>query len=301
MPIFTIKIFALVFALALFSPHVSAQNESTAPSSGGTFGNFEVGIPGKPELAAGQSIDSFASQGEPILSFISTAVNVVVALVVIIGVISIVVGGYIYMTAGGNGDQVKQAKVVIKSALFGIIIALTSVVILNTINRFLGSDAIEPQLGNTQGGTAGGGAPASSNTGAGNNSPGGTLPNSNPAPTDNGSDAEPEAPDANPPNPLPNPSDNTPTTGTPTGTGAQSVSVTIQESKYYINGQEVTLEEVVSLAQNATGEPTTGLRVHYYQVASSRAGTENTMFRALNDAGIPNTDILQHDYQPPQP
>ncbi len=173
-----------IFLVFTFSGHIIYAQTSDPCPNPGTFGCFEVGLPGKPELAAGQTIDTFVSSGTPILTFINTAVNVVVAILVIIGVISIVVGGYVYMTAAGNANQVGTAKEIIKAALFGIVIALTSVIILNTINTFLGSGAKEPELGSGTGGgagEAGGNSPTSPNTTNGNNAPGGELPNSNPA------------------------------------------------------------------------------------------------------------------------
>ncbi len=166
-----------------------AQSPAPCPSDS-TFGCFEVGLPGSAELAAGKSIDSFVGgqDTKPILKFIGVAVNVVIAALVIIGVISIVIGGYMYMTAGGDGAQVTAAKNWIQSALVGIFISLTSVVVLNTINRYLGSDAAEPTLGETGAGTGGAGGGAGgggSGTGGGTgNTTGnesGGLPNSNPA------------------------------------------------------------------------------------------------------------------------
>ena len=48
-------------------------------------------------------------------------------------VVSIVIGGYIYMTAGGDADRVRTAKVWIGSAILGIILALLAWLILASI------------------------------------------------------------------------------------------------------------------------------------------------------------------------
>lgn len=307
---FTIKaFFATLFVFTISGNFAHAQTSSPCPSPG-TFGCFEVGLPGDSQLAAGQSIDSFANQDEPILSFINTAVNVVVAILVIIGVISIVVAGYIYMTAGGNANQVGTAKDIIKSALLGIVIALTSVIILNTINKFLGSGAKEPELGNTQGGAAGAGAgggaetslgaggianggsgglpsSAASNTG---NSLGGGNENSTGGIANGGSNSTSTDAASNTGSSV----GNTSTSGTGSGTGPQSVSVTVIESSYYINGAPATLEEIRTLAQTTTGEQGTGLRIHIYQDPSSRVVAENNLIKALNNLGIDNDSILMH-------
>ena len=118
------------------------------PPKSGTFGKFEVGLPGIPKDT---TIDEYVNNPKPIVRFINTSVNVVIALLVIIGLISITIGGYLYMTAAGNGKQIGTAKEIIIAALAGIFLALISVVILNTVNRYLGEAAKEPTLGPAEG------------------------------------------------------------------------------------------------------------------------------------------------------
>ncbi len=284
-----------------------AQSPNPCPSPG-TYGCFEVGLPGSTKLQAGQSIESFVGgkDNKPILEFIGIAVNVVVALVVIIGVISIVVGGYIYMTAGGNASQVGTAKEVIKAALLGIVIALTSVVILNTINRFLGSDAIEPELGDTQSGAAGAGTGGGSETslGAGGIANGGSggLPGSaasntgdslaggNENPTGGIADGGSNGTSTDAASNTGSSVGNTGTSGT--GSSAlQSISITIDDRTYYVNGTPATLEEITSLAQSTTGDPDTGVRAHIYRTGSAKFTAEQTLYRALNNTGIDNNSM----------
>jgi hypothetical protein len=171
------KLLPIVISATLLLPAFSVFAEQTPDPcpNPGTFGCFEVGIPGITE----KSIDTFLDNNKadangtngPILAFIRVAVNVIIGILVLIGVISVVIGGYLYMTAGGNGKQVESAKEMILAALMGIVISLVSVVILNTINRFIGSGAREPILSP---------APGAGTAGAGESSPqtGGGLPNS---------------------------------------------------------------------------------------------------------------------------
>lgn len=182
------KIVLASFVTGLLPTIVLAQTAPAAdPAQSGTFGDFEVGLPG----ITNKSIDSFIKQPEPILAFINNAVNVVIAVLVIIGVISIVIGGYMYMTAGGDGGRVKLAKETIAAALVGIFLSLISVVILNTINTYLGTGAQEPVLGQTgEGGAAGGGAGAG---GAGSGPGSGGAATGNPA----GNNTLPIAPNQN--------------------------------------------------------------------------------------------------------
>lgn len=47
----------------------------------------------------------------------------------------LIVGGVFYMTAGGNEDQVKRAKNMLRNSVIGIIIILTSLAISNFVIR----------------------------------------------------------------------------------------------------------------------------------------------------------------------
>lgn len=52
----------------------------------------------------------------------------------ILALAMMIFGGYIIMTAGGNGSQVSKGKEYITSAIIGLVILLTSFILLNTIN-----------------------------------------------------------------------------------------------------------------------------------------------------------------------
>lgn len=104
-----------------------------------TFGNFEVPLPG---LTG--TIDDVACNG--ILFYISVIFNYVIAIVVIIAVIGVVIGGFSYMTSGGSDDGVKKGKDLIKSSLLSIVLALGAFLILNTISTQFASDLQEPTI-----------------------------------------------------------------------------------------------------------------------------------------------------------
>lgn len=160
------------FAAVNDTDHEPIQNRApvTDPQEAGTFGEFEVGLPGIPE---GQTIDDFVADPKPILKFINLAVNAVIAVLVIIGLITIVIGGYIYMTAAGDGSKVKVAKEMIIAALAGIFLSLVSVIILNTINSYLGSGAEEPNFGTPLGASPGDSGGSGGSNGSGGGSGGG--------------------------------------------------------------------------------------------------------------------------------
>jgi hypothetical protein len=100
------------------------------------FGEFEAPIPGLEKV----TIDSLASQRRPITTLVALIVNYVTAGIIVMSLMAIVVGGYLYMTAGGSSESVGHAKAWVFSAVIGIVLALAAWIILNTIN---------PQITNT--------------------------------------------------------------------------------------------------------------------------------------------------------
>lgn len=116
---------------------ITVPAEAQAPTPGCFFGDFESGI-------ISGCIDNFISSdaSSSLVSFMQRIVNLVTAIIVSVGLISIVIGGYFYITAGGSSDRVGTAKTWIVSALAGIILALMSWVILNTIS----SQFVNPEI-----------------------------------------------------------------------------------------------------------------------------------------------------------
>ncbi len=55
----------------------------------------------------------------------------------IIAIIALVVSGIIYLTAGGSEDQIKMAKKYSFYSIIGIVVALSSLIIIKTIEIFL--------------------------------------------------------------------------------------------------------------------------------------------------------------------
>lgn len=108
------------------------------------FGLFEALLPGITE----RTIDQFdtGSGGKPILRYFSIVMNIIIATIVAIGLISIVVAGYLYVTAGGDSQKVVVAKSLIGAALLGIVLALAAFLILNTIGTQFASGLREPSL-----------------------------------------------------------------------------------------------------------------------------------------------------------
>ena len=156
-----------LFLSVLFGYSAQAQTSAPCPSSASALGCFEVGLPGSKTFAADQPVGAFLDTKTPLKNLVNLIVTFALAILVIIGVITIVIGGYMYMTAAGNASQVQTAKEWIMSALLGIFIAFISVVLLNTINPFLGKNAVEPSLGPVGSGAPGGGTSSNGSGGSG--------------------------------------------------------------------------------------------------------------------------------------
>ncbi len=139
------KIFLLfLLAFSLFSPF--AENTT----NGGVFPVAFAGDP--PKCDAGDktckielleklpsmessTIDIKGMNSVQILGlYISHVFKFGLALVSIFSVIMVMIGGYEYMTAGGESSKADNAKTRIEQALFGLILVFLSALLLNFIN-----------------------------------------------------------------------------------------------------------------------------------------------------------------------
>lgn len=99
------------------------------------FGCFEV-LPGEEKC-----IDKVVKGSDGgFIGAINFVVKLVLGAAVGLGLIMIVIGGYVYMTAGGNASRVGTAKTMIMSALLGIVLAIAASLILNTISPQFSAD-----------------------------------------------------------------------------------------------------------------------------------------------------------------
>jgi len=86
----------------------------------------------------GGSADSWVSNA---LSLRDIAVNVLDLLLSIIGIIamiSMIIGGIMYLTAAGDERRIDKGKEIFKYSIIGIIVALSAVVVINEVNALLG-------------------------------------------------------------------------------------------------------------------------------------------------------------------
>lgn len=134
--------FICFLAFVFFSMTVVLFSSSAVQAAGKCdLGKIEVGIPGNPGIVKGQEVcdTSFSV-------LMGTIVNAATGLVIVAGLMSIIIGGYFYMTAGGDSGRISTAKTFFMSAFLGILLALTAYIILNTISPQFASQLKEPVL-----------------------------------------------------------------------------------------------------------------------------------------------------------
>jgi len=132
--IFIANLFLFLVTALGYTPIVFAQDKECP------YGKLEVPIPG---IEA-----DFLCKKPSLVKYVNVLINFITALIVIIGLISIIIGGYFYMTAGGNSDRISTAKQFIEYALIGIALALMAWAILNTIGPQFTTDIKDPIIKN---------------------------------------------------------------------------------------------------------------------------------------------------------
>lgn len=120
----SILLFLMVAAILVAPASIHAQAESCP------FGSLEVPLPGFEGLTICQMLEMQCGLGP----WLRVLANLLTAVVVGTGLLAVVAGGYVYMTAGGSGARINLAKTIIGGALLGIILALTGYLILRTIS-----------------------------------------------------------------------------------------------------------------------------------------------------------------------
>jgi len=82
----------------------------------------------------------FSGSSTTVTSVITRVVQIALALAGLVAILFLIIGGFRYVTAGGNEETAEAAKKTILNAIIGIIVIILSYVILRVIeNALLGS------------------------------------------------------------------------------------------------------------------------------------------------------------------
>jgi D-alanyl-lipoteichoic acid acyltransferase DltB (MBOAT superfamily) len=78
-----------------------------------------------------------------LLDILVSLINLLLALSGVVILIFMLYGGFLWMTAGGQEDQVKKAKTIISNSVIGLIIVLSAFSIATFVQGALNPTAIE--------------------------------------------------------------------------------------------------------------------------------------------------------------
>ncbi len=120
----TINVLTICLAVVLVAAPLLAGAQFQLPdaSSGGLGG----GISGETTLTG----------------LIFTVINIALALAGLIAVLFLIIGGFRYITAGGNSDASESAKKIILNAVIGIIVVILSFVVVRVVANTLTNTSI---------------------------------------------------------------------------------------------------------------------------------------------------------------
>ncbi|HYC79935.1 MAG TPA: hypothetical protein VEC17_02820 [Candidatus Binatia bacterium] len=113
------NILTIVFALALVVTPFLAGAQFNLPDPGGT--GLTGGITNESTLTG----------------FILRVINIALALAGLIAVLFLIIGGFRYITAGGNDEAAGSAKKIILNAVIGIIVVILSFVVVRVVGNTL--------------------------------------------------------------------------------------------------------------------------------------------------------------------
>jgi hypothetical protein len=113
------NILTIVFALALVVTPFLAGAQFNLPDPGGT--GLTGGITNESTLTG----------------FILRVINIALALAGLIAVLFLIIGGFRYITAGGNEEAAGSARKIILNAVIGIIVVILSFVVVRVVSNTL--------------------------------------------------------------------------------------------------------------------------------------------------------------------
>jgi hypothetical protein len=74
-----------------------------------------------------------------LLQIVTNVLTFLLSIVGVLAIIALVYGGGVYLTAYGDETRMKEGKKVVTSAVIGIIVALSAVVLVHQVARFFGA------------------------------------------------------------------------------------------------------------------------------------------------------------------
>jgi hypothetical protein len=104
--------------------------------TGGLLALGAIVIPTAKAYAQWESFFPAASQaagGGSLESLISTVINAVLLIAGVVAVIYLIVGGYQYITSGGNAEQAQAGRTTVLNAIIGLVIIFAAFVVVRFV------------------------------------------------------------------------------------------------------------------------------------------------------------------------
>ena len=130
------KLVILASILALAVPAMAPAVVHAAGNPNLVQGNLCSGSNFHIDATAGGNAGCETQQGKGLNDLLTKAVNIISAVVGVVAVIMIIVGGFKYITSGGDSNNVSGAKNTIIYAIIGlVIVALAQVIVHFVLNN----------------------------------------------------------------------------------------------------------------------------------------------------------------------
>lgn len=107
-------LFLMTFSVFVTIPQVKAATDLTGEAAGSIKGTLT-------DVATNAGFKK-----KDLVASIGSVINTVLALLGVILVVLIIYGGFLWMTAGGNEEQIKKAKKFLSNAIIGLVIVLAA-------------------------------------------------------------------------------------------------------------------------------------------------------------------------------
>jgi hypothetical protein len=126
----TVIVIQAIAATALFLTPLPVQ------AAGNKDFSMNLAVP-LPTLNGGNAHIKFTGDTGPIAAYIKAIYNFAVGAVGIVAAVVLMIGGLMWITAGGNASTVTEAKSMITAAITGLVLVLTSYLLLSQVNPAL--------------------------------------------------------------------------------------------------------------------------------------------------------------------
>ena len=139
----TWKIFAIVLFMVAFMGILNSTFAVEVPNEGGGGDTSVLGFISRyTDLTFGGKCAELNQKGVPdikgVFCVIGKTINLLIGMAGAVAVAYLVYGGFLYMASGGDMKQLETARAAITYSIFGLLIILGSIFIIDTVMRSLG-------------------------------------------------------------------------------------------------------------------------------------------------------------------